>query len=319
MSLIRDTITILKKEFENTNLLKKKNLMEIRANNSDPKSTSTAGLNEYSDLTFEEFSQYFNIKPIDVKKIKVGIDRQNQRNGFRLDDYNDDYDTNTIKASTPTLYDYRSYFLGIRNQGSCSSCWAFATMAQLESTYWMKHSTTAGAVNQYLSVQQLVDCDTTSDGCNYGYPSEAMTYLQSDYAMPDSSYTYTGVTGTCKYSSAKTTPVRVTGVRYGGTYYYQWYPIYVTGLLANGPVVVLVGANAAFQNYAGGIFSAACANGVNHSIVVVGYGYNSSTNQYYYIVRNSWGTSWGISGYMYVLDDGIACSIPMYGYQASIS
>jgi len=294
--------------------------MEIRAVNSNPKSTYSAGLNEYSDLSFDEFSNHFNLKPIDVEKIKVDIDRLNHSKGFRLDDYNDDdNDASAIKSSTPTLYDYRSYSLGIRSQGSCSSCWAFATMAQLENTYWLKHSATAGAVNQYLSVQQLVDCDTTSSGCNYGYPSMAMSYLQTSYAMPDSSYTYSGASGSCKFNSAKTTPVRVTGVKYGGTYYYPWYPVYVTGLLANGPVVVLVGVNNAFNIYAGGIFSAACASGVNHSVVVVGYGYNTTSKQYYYIVRNSWGTSWGISGYMYVLDDGIACSIPMYGYQASIS
>jgi len=298
----------------------KKNLMEIRAVNSNPKNTHSAGLNEYSDLSFEEFSQHFGIKTIDINKVKV--DTNNRRKAFKLDDYNDDNDSTTAVSSrttTPTLYDYRSYFLGIRNQGACSSCWAFATMAQLESTYWMKHGGSSGAVNQYLSVQQLVDCDTTSSGCNYGYPSEAMTYLQTDYAMPDASYTYTGVDGTCKYQASNTTPVRITGVKYGGTYYYPWYPIYVTGLLANGPVVVLVGTNAAFQNYASGIFSAACANGVNHSVLIVGYGYNSTSNQYYYIVRNSWGTSWGLSGYMYVLDDGIACSIPMYGYQATIA
>jgi len=192
-------------------------------------------------------------------------------------------------------------------------------MAQLENTYWQKHGGTSGAVNQYLSVQQLVDCDTTSSGCNYGYPPEAMTYLQTNYAMTDASYTYTGVNGSCKFNSAKTTAVRISGVAYGGTYYYPWYPIYVTGLLANGPVVVLVGVNSNFQNYSTGIFSAACASGVNHSVLVVGYGYNSTTKQYYYLVRNSWGTSWGESGYMQVLDDGVACSIPMYGYQASIS
>jgi len=297
--------------------------MEIRAVNSNPKSTYTAGLNEYSDLSFEEFSQHFGLKPIDINKIKVDIDKLNKNKGFTLDDYNDDNDTISTSVSsnitTPTLYDYRSYFLGIRNQGQCSSCWAFATMAQLESTYWMKHSTTVGAVNQYLSVQQLVDCDTTSSGCNYGYPSEAMSYLQTNYAMTDASYTYSAVESSCKFNSAKTTPVRVTGVKYGGKYYYPWYPIYVTGLLANGPVVVLVGVNNAFNIYASGIFSAACATGVNHSVLVVGYGYNSTTNQYYYIVRNSWGTTWGISGYMYVLDDGIACSIPMYAYQATIA
>jgi len=298
--------------------------MEIRAANSDPSKSWKSGLFEHSDMSFEELSDYYGIKPIDVDKIKADIDKFNQKKGFKLDDYNDDNDTFIAKkvkaaSATPILYDYRAYSLAPRNQGSCSSCWAFATMGQLENFYWKKHGSSAGAVNQYLSVQQLVDCDTTSSGCNYGYPSMAMYYLQSYPAMIDSSYAYTGVTGNCKYNAGGASKVQVTGVNYGGTYYYPWYPIYIAGLLANGPVVVLIGVNAAFTNYSSGIFSAACASGVNHSVLVVGYGYDTPSNTYYYIVRNSWGATWGEAGYIRIKDDGVACSIPMYNYQASIA
>jgi C1A family cysteine protease len=144
----------------------KKNLMEIRAINSDPNNSWKAGLNELSEFSFEEFSNYYGIKPIDVKQIQTSIDKLNQSKGFTLDDYNDDNESSTSHAiKAGTLYDYRSNSLPVRNQGSCSSCWAFATMGQIENMYWAKYKSTAGAINQYLSVQQLVDCNTTSVGC----------------------------------------------------------------------------------------------------------------------------------------------------------
>jgi C1A family cysteine protease len=308
----------------------KKNLMEIKAVNNNSENTWKAGLNEYSDLSFEDFSKFIGLAPLDVEKIRVDVEKLNKSKGFRLDDYNDDNEVSTslsvnarVKVGTPSLqattYDYRAYSLPPRAQGSCSSCWAFATMGQIENSYWSKYGSTAGAVNQYLSVQQLVDCDLTSKGCQYGYPSEAMNYLLTNPAMPDSNYTYTAVTGTCRYNSSNTVKARVTGMRYGGTYYYPWYPVYVLGLLANGPVVALVGANSNWTYYKSGIFSSACASGVNHSVLVVGYGLDSVSGKYYYIVRNSWGTTWGESGYIRILDDGVACSIPKYGYQAIIA
>jgi C1A family cysteine protease len=298
----------------------KENLKEIKAINSNPSNTWKAGLNEHSDKSFEEFSNYYNIKPIDVAQIKTSVDILNKNKGFRLDDYNEDDDESTMKnVKAGTLYDYRSNSLPIRNQLSCGSCWAFATMAQLENSYWAKYKSTAGAVNQYLSVQQLVDCDTTSYGCRAGFPNEAMMYLQKSYPMPDSKYTYTATAGTCKFNSASTTGVRVSGVRYGGTYYYPWYNSYVKDLLANGPVVVLIGVNSAFNLYSSGIFNSPCASGVNHSVLVVGYGYDSTTGVYYYIVRNSWGSTWGEVGYIRIKDDGVACSIPIYGYQGIVA
>jgi len=89
--------------------------------------------------------------------------------------------------------------------------------------------------------------------------------------------------------------------------------------LANGPVAVLVGVNNSWYSYSSGIFNAACTATVNHAVIVAGYGYNTTSAQYYYIVRDSWGTSWGEKGYIRILDDGVACSIPKYGYQAVIS
>jgi C1A family cysteine protease len=298
----------------------KKNLMEIRATNSDPSNSWKAGLSEHSDFTFEEFSEFFGIKQIDVQQIKADVDKVNKIKGFTLDDYNDDNETfSSPSVQAPTLYDYRSNSLAVRNQGSCNSCWAFATMGQLENAYWAKYKSTAGAVNQYLSVQQLVDCNTTSSGCSFGYPSEAINYLQTYNPMTDASYTYSAVKSTCKYSSTNISKVKVTGIKYGGSYYYSWYPVSTLALLANGPVVVLVGVNSSFTYYKSGIFSSACSSGVNHSVLLIGYGYDSVTAVYYYIVRNSWGSTWGESGYIRIKDDGVACSIPIYAFQGVIA
>jgi len=318
-------------------------LKTIREVNSSGQSYQL-GLNEHSDLSFEEFSIYYNLKVINVDDIKSSIVGSNKAKKFDLDNFkDDDEDTNTVKQAVTTnkakkfdldnfkdddedtntvkqavtTYDWRSNSLAIRNQGTCGSCWAFSTMAQIENSYWMKHSKTSGAVNQYLSTQQLVDCNTTNYGCEGGWPSYAMQYLETSYAMPDSKYLYTGVGGTCKYSSANTTPVRITSIIFAGTYYSTTISTY--DLLATGPAVVLVGVNSLFQNYISGIFSGPCLDALNHAVALVGYGLDTTSKSYYYIIRNSWGASWGESGYMRIKDDGVACFIPLYSYQAVLA
>jgi len=96
----------------------------------------------------------------------------------------------------------------IQDQGQCGSCWAFSSQASMEAANCIAHE------NQQLekySEQQLVDCVKLCYGCNGGLQSRAFNYLESHYEMSEASYPYTGVDGTCAYSSSNNTGVKCTG------------------------------------------------------------------------------------------------------------
>ena len=64
-----------------------------------------------------------------------------------------------------------------------------------------------------------------------------------------------------------------------------------------GPVSISVAAGA-WDFYGGGVFDGKCGTTIDHAVQLVGYGTDSQTNEDYWLVRNSWGTSWGEDGYM---------------------
>lgn len=87
----------------------------------------------------------------------------------------------------------------IKDQKSCGSCWAFSAVCSMESAHKIK----SGKLLSFAE-QQLVDCDTGSNGCNGGNKTGAFTYYSTHGAMSESSYPYTAKTQTCKYSSSNT-------------------------------------------------------------------------------------------------------------------
>ena len=91
--------------------------------------------------------------------------------------------------------------------------------------------------------------------------------------------------------------------------------------LLKGPVAVVIDAyNTLFFNYKSGYYSESCAE-PNHAIILVGYGIDEKTNVEYWIIRNSWGESWGMEGYGYVKrndSNNYSCNVNRYGYQPII-
>ncbi|KAF1329090.1 Cysteine protease family c01a, partial [Globisporangium splendens] len=174
----------------------------------------------------------------------------------------------------------------IQNQGQCGSCWAFASIAAVESAQCIA----GGQKSQpKYSEQQLASCDTKNFGCNGGAPTYAFQYIQQNGLCTEQAYPYTlsnGGSAQCNANCQKTDP----GVK-GSTR--------VTGedgllsALAQHPVVVAVAAgNNAWKQYQGGILSACDTSQVDHAVVVVGY--DADTIK----IRNSWGERWGEKGYI---------------------
>ena len=193
----------------------------------------------------------------------------------------------------------------IQNQGSCGSCWSFSTMASVEGA----HAIATGELVK-LAEQQLVDCATRfNNGCNGGSMAFAFTYLKSNDAVTEASYPYTAKDGTCYQDSAESSGVRTTG----HTNVEQNSSSQLKAAVTQGVVSVAIQANRlVFQSYSSGIFdSTSCGTRLDHGVALVGYG--SEDGQDYWILRNSWGTTWGEEGYMRLADvdgEGI-CGVNM--------
>jgi len=178
---------------------------------------------------------------------------------------------------------------GVKNQGQCGSCWSFSANMAMEGAHFIA----TGSLLSFAE-QQLVDCSKSNYGCNGGMQPTSFQYYQQNYAMAESSYPYQGTDGTCRYDN------RGTGVK-ASSYKMATAnsPSAIKAALDKQPVSILVEADqSAFQSYKSGILdSTACGTNLDHAVGMVGYGTDSS-GVGYWIMRNSWGSTWGDQGYM---------------------
>lgn len=184
----------------------------------------------------------------------------------------------------------------VKNQGSCGSCWAFSTTGSLEGAWQIKHSELTP-----LSEEELVQCDRGQDsGCQGGLMDYAFEFIQKNGGIAsESAYAYTsgsGVRGTCSRTKSANPVATVSG-------YSDVTPNsadQMRAALALGPVSVAVEADkSAWQFYSGGIMSSEeCGTKLDHGVLAVGF--DSSAG--FFKVKNSWGTSWGESGYIRLAD-----------------
>jgi len=187
----------------------------------------------------------------------------------------------------------------IKDQGQCGSCWAFSSVAQIESD-------TIRLLGQryVLSEQQVVDCDTVDGACNGGNDNTAFDYVQSTGGIVQSSvYSYTsgstGVRGTCKTSVVSSNKV----VRLNSYSSLSGESTVAAFVQSTGPVTIYANADT-WSTYTGGIITASScpsttAANLNHAIQIVGLVIPTSGTSYW-IVRNQWGTGWGAAGYIYL-------------------
>ena len=174
----------------------------------------------------------------------------------------------------------------VKNQGGCGSCWAFSTTGALEASNAIYGN---GQLIQ-LSEEFLVDCNTGSNGnwgCNGGWPSIAMNFIQSAGIPTEQTYPYTagnsGTAGTCQNLPRSGVPIVSIANNGGSEYTLQVMVAY------EGPTSVCLDARY-FQSYAGGIMNIqGCYQNTNHCILAIGYDENAGI----WIMKNQWGTGWG--------------------------
>ncbi len=229
-------------------------------------------------------------------------------------------DASDIEASSslPEEFDWRDnngdWTTPIRNQGGCGSCWAFGSTATFES-YWERVQNDPD-LNPDFAEQYLVSCDTANDGCDGGFSTALASFVTRPGAsggigiVNESDYPYSATTTTCKSLAGI---ARYT-VPSGGSWSYLAGDCVISSVEATkrtiykyGPVNAYFYATDAFSTYTGGIFEdpghdyGACQT--NHVIDLVGWGHDPVKNKDYWIAKNSWGTSWGESGWFRIYVD----------------
>jgi len=255
----------------------KANLDFIAQHNSG-NSSFTVGMNAFGDLTAAEFAAthtgYIHIDNPYLRSKNAPQERRPQAN--------------------PASVDWRPKAVtGVKNQGQCGSCWSFSSTGAIEGVWAIKGNTLVS-----LSEQQLVDCSSAqgNQGCNGGWMDSAFQYVIKNKGITgETDYVYTAKQGTCA-ASGKT--IRATISSFKDVTVNSDASL-ETAVATNPVSVALEADKSSFQFYSGGVYSdAACGTTLDHAVLVVGYATSGATK--YWIVKNSWGTSWGASGYIMI-------------------
>jgi len=267
------------------------NLNIIRKHQADPKRTFEMAMNNFGDLTREEFKatylRYTPIKRDFIRSRNLFKAPKNPKNPASVD-------WNAAGKVTP-----------VKDQGQCGSCWSFSATGSIEADYAIENN----AAPISLSEQQLVDCSQAqgNQGCEGGLMDQAFEYVISENGLcTEAAYPYTAQDGTCGAANCTNTITikAYTDVQAGSSSALE------TAVVQQ-PVSIAVEADqAGFQFYSSGVLMAAnCGTNLDHGVLAVGYGTDSGTA--YWLVKNSWGASWGDKGYIKLQKgDGIStCGI----------
>jgi len=215
----------------------------------------------------------------------------------QTDRISDKATVSTIRA--PASVDWRDKGIvnPIKDQAQCGSCWAFSVVQAQESQWALKKNKLYS-----LSEQNIVDCVTSCYGCNGGDEYLAYDYVianQGGLWMTEEDYPYTAKDGKCKFDKSKGICPTKSYIRPTTT---QNEEELAAGCAEKGVVSIAIDASGwDFQMYSSGIYnpSSCSSTMLDHAVGLVGYGTENGTD--FWIVRNSWGTSWGEKGYIRII------------------
>lgn len=243
----------------------------------------TVGHNLFSGYNLEEFTSFMGFKTNKNLNLRGQLVRTNM--------------DATVDA-LPKSVDWRgSGVTPVKDQGQCGSCWSFSTTGALESAYYNKFGKLVS-----FSEQQLVDCDNLKNGghgdrgCNGGLMDNAFTFIEKYGGLcTEDAYPYisgkTMTEGTCQKTCQLVSGSKIAS-------FVDIKPdsddAMMNALVKQTVSVAIEADSMDFQLYKSGVFTGKCGTNLDHGVLLVGY------NQESYILKNSWGTSWGDNGYIYL-------------------
>lgn len=262
-----------------------KNVERITTHNSKPDETFSMALNQFGDLTMNEFNQ--KIRCLGTNKAG-GPDMEcpsspiPEANACPL-----------FPNTSATSWDWvaKGVVTAVKNQGECGSCWAFGATGALEGQYALQKGLLLSFSEQYL-----MDCDTTCESCEGCFDSVAMQFVATNGIVAEQLYPYKGVDEPCKVPKGVPLIKVNKGVNCVTKRDYEQ----MKSALTVTPLAISVEADgSSWQFYSGGIITKDCGSAINHNVLLVGF----DTNQTYWKVKNSWGPNWGEAGYVRIAID----------------
>jgi cathepsin F len=254
---------------------------------------------EEGDATYSHLSPFADISQEEFSR----------RHGLKAADWAPSADAalETLDAtSLPESFDWREKGAvnDVKNQEQCGSCWAFATVANIEGVGFVSNGKLLS-----LSEQQLVDCDkaTGDQGCGGGLPSNAFKDLiqKKTGLEPEKVYPYQAQDGMCQAATSQEVAF-ISG----------WKAIdtdedrIAAALMQYGPLAIGINASP-MQFYFGGIskpWKILCnPKKLDHGVAIVGFGVEGGRK--YWTIRNSWGPAWGEKGYYRLIRGTGACGV----------
>jgi len=258
------------------------NLKIIDERNNAEAGSAVHGINKFSDLSEEEFkSRYLTAVP-----------NPGAQAGKVVLDYVEPY------HGPSSLVDWTGRFTTpVKDQGYCGSCWAFSATEQIESDAIRQLGVSTATL---LSTEQVTQCTNGAFGCGGGWTETAYAYVKNAGGLvSEAEYPYTsyyGITGVCNVNTNNA----VVGISSYTTI--KGESNMASYVQSTGPLSVCVDASN-WSSYSGGILTV-CGTSVNHCVQAVGVDTSS-----YWKVRNSWGTSWGESGFIRLAYGKNTCAI----------
>lgn len=261
----------------------------IEKHNNNESKTSKLKMNQFGDMTLKHWSgKHFGLS-MELKEksdnMFMKMAEPFKASGVALPD-----EVDWVKAGAVTP---------VKDQGQCGSCWSFSATGALEGA--MKVDT--GKLVSLLE-QQFVDCDPTDNGCNGGLMDNAFRFAEQNAICTEASYAYHAVKEPCHTATQKCD----VGVAKGKVVAFRdVHPNDEAALkeaVSKQPVSIGIFAESQeFQFYHEGVLSAEECGGtqIDHGVLAVGYGtYKDATkgDLKYWKVKNSWGGSWGLEGYL---------------------
>jgi len=245
----------------------------VNAANANSSFTFKSALNKFSDLSVQEFkAMYLGYKEVErVKNFSSLLGEGVQVNESR--------DWIAEGAVTP-----------VKDQAACGSCWAFSATGALEGLDFLLN----GSLRSF-SEQMFLDCETRypAMGCNGGNSAITMMWTETNGVVTEDRMPYRATSGnTCYWS------------KYSSIFFNKDMEDVpkddneeMIAAIDRQPISIAVAAEK-FMHYSSGLFNDwSCGNELDHAILAVGYG-KTTGDQMYYKVKNSWGVSWGESGYI---------------------